>query len=49
MGFVTVGETRTTLLPEFSKSLRTIKIIKAKIACGPGGNISIHESQKSAM
>jgi hypothetical protein len=48
MGFVTVeNENRSA---EFSKSLRdSIKIINAKIACGPECNISIHESQKSAM
>jgi hypothetical protein len=35
------------MLWEFSKSLRdSIKIINAKIACGPECNISIHESQK---
>jgi hypothetical protein len=47
MGFVTVGENENHALAEFSKSLRdSIKIINAKIACGPECNISIHESQK---
>jgi hypothetical protein len=50
MGFVTVGENENHALAEFSKSLRdSIKIINAKIACGPECNISIHESQKRAM
>jgi hypothetical protein len=36
MGFVTVGENENHALAEFSKSLRdSIKIINAKIACGP--------------
>jgi hypothetical protein len=44
---VTVGENENHALAEFSKSLRdSIKIINAKIACGPECNISIHESQK---
>jgi hypothetical protein len=43
MGFVTVGENENHALAEFSKSLRdSIKIINAKIACGPECNISIH-------
>jgi hypothetical protein len=46
MGFVT-GRKREPRSAEFSKSLRdSIKIINAKIACGPECNISIHESQK---
>jgi hypothetical protein len=49
MGFVTVGENENHALAEFSKSRDSIKIINAKIACGPECNISIHESQKSAM
>jgi hypothetical protein len=50
MGFVTVGENENHALAEFSKSLRdSIKIINAKIACGPECNISIHESQKRAQ
>jgi hypothetical protein len=41
---VTVGENENHALAEFSKVSRSsIKIINAKIACGPECNISIHE------
>jgi hypothetical protein len=37
-------------LAEFSKSLRSsIKIINAKIACGPECNISIHEKERERV
>jgi hypothetical protein len=47
MGFVTVEKTRTTLLQSSQSLLDSIKIINAKIACGPECNISIHESQRA--
>jgi hypothetical protein len=45
MGFVTVEKTRTTLLQSSQSLLDSIKIINAKIACGPECNISIHEKR----
>jgi hypothetical protein len=47
MGFVTVGENHAFSSQSLFRD--SIKIINAKIACGPECNISIHESQKSAM